>query len=173
MSQAIYTASVESFAAALGSLTAILAKAADREDAATLPAARLAPDMFPLSTQVQLTCFHASNGTARLMGHEVGGRPAIQEADLPGLQTIIADTLAKLAKLTPADFDGAEARRIVMPLQPPMVLDIDGVNFLHRWLLPNFYFHHVTAYDILRHNGLPIGKKDYLSGIAGFMRQTA
>jgi hypothetical protein len=58
-----------------------------------------------------------------------------------------------------------------MPLQPPMVLDIDGVNFVHRWLLPNFYFHFITAYDILRANGLVIGKKDYLSHIGGFMRQ--
>jgi hypothetical protein len=173
MSQAIYTASVESFAAALGSLSAILSQAAQREDAVSLPAARLAPDMFPLSTQVQLTCFHATNGTARLMGQEVAGRPAIQEADLSALQVIVTDTVAKLGDLTAADFNGAEARRIVMPLQPPMVLDIDGVNFLHRWLIPNFYFHHVTAYDILRHNGLPIGKKDYLSHLGGFMRQTA
>jgi hypothetical protein len=173
MSQAVYTASVESFVAALGSLSAILAQAAQRPDAATLPGARLAPDMFPLSTQVQLACFHATNGTARLMGQEVGGRPAIQEADLATLQTFVADTVQKLGKLAAVDFAGSEERRIVMPVQPPMVLDIDGVNFLHRWLLPNFYFHHVTAYDILRHNGLPIGKKDYLSHIGAFMRQSA
>jgi len=173
MSQNIYTASVESFIAALGSLAAILAQAAGREDAATLPGARLAPDMFPLSTQVQLTCFHATNGTARLMGREVAGRPAIQEADFAAMQAIVAETLGKLAALTPADFAGAEDRRIVMPLQPPMVLDIDGTGFLHRWLLPNFYFHHVTAYDILRHAGLPIGKRDFLSHLGGFMRQAA
>jgi len=172
MSQAIYTASAESFTGALNSLAAILAQAAAREDAASLPGARLAPDMFPLSTQVQLTCFHASNGTARLMGQEVAERPAIQEADFSAMQALVTDTVTKLGKLTAAAFAGAEERRIVMALQPPMVLDIDGVNFVHRWLLPNFYFHYVTAYDILRANGLAIGKRDFLSGLAGFMRQT-
>jgi hypothetical protein len=172
MSQNIYTASVESFTAALGSLAAILAQAATREDAASLPAVRLAPDMFPLSTQVQLTCFHAINGTARLVGRDVG-RPAIEEADLAGLQAIIATTLGKLAALTAADFAGAEERRIVMPLQPPMVFEADGVIFLHRWLLPNFYFHLVTAYDILRHAGLPLGKKDFLSHLGAFMHEAA
>lgn len=172
MPQAIYTASAESFVGALGNLAAILAQAESRGDAASLPSARLAPDMFPLSTQVQLACFHAGNGTARLMGHEVPGRPVIQEADLAALQGIVAATIEKLSVLTAEDFAGAAERHIVMPLQPGMVLDIDGVNFLHRWLLPNFYFHYVTAYDILRHNGLPIGKKDYLSHLAGFMRQS-
>ncbi len=171
MSDAIYTASVGSFIGALNSLNAILALAAAREDAASLPAKRLAPDMFPLSTQVQLVCFHATAGTARLQGQEVAGRPAIQEADLAGLQAIVAETLGKLSKLSTADFAGADERRIVMPLQPPMVLDIDGLNFVHRWLLPNFYFHYVTSYDILRHNGLAIGKKDYLAHLAGFMRE--
>ena len=173
MSQNIYTASVESFTAALGSLAAILAQAATREDAASLPAVRLAPDMFPLSTQVQLTCFHANNGTLRLMGREVVGRPAIQEADLAGLQAIIATTVEKLGALTAADFAGAEERRIVMPLQPPMVFEADGVTFLHRFLLPNFYFHLVTAYDILRHAGLPLGKKDFLSHLGSFMHEAA
>lgn len=173
MSQAIYTATTESFIGALNSLSAILAQAAARADASNLPGARLAPDMFPLSAQVQLSCFHAISGTARLMGQEVAGRPPLQEADFSAMQAIVAETLAKLAKLSAADFAGAEERRIVMPLQPPMVLDIDGVNFVHRWLLPNFYFHFVTAYDILRHNGLAIGKKDYLAHLAGFMRQTA
>ena len=173
MSQAIYTATTESFIGALNSLSAILAQAAARADAAGLPGARLAPDMFPLSAQVQLTCFHATSGTARLMGQEVAGRPPLQEADFSAMQAIVAETVAKLGKLSTVDFAGAEERRIVMPLQPPMVLDIDGVNFVHRWLLPNFYFHYVTAYDILRHNGLAIGKKDYLAHLAGFMRQTA
>lgn len=173
MSHAIYTASAESFVASLGSLAAILAKAESHEDAASLPGARLAPDMFPLSTQVQLACFHASTGTARLMGHEAAGRPAMQEESLAGLQAIIAATVEKLRALTLSDFAGAEARRIIVPLQPPTVLDVDGVIFLHRYLLPNFYFHNVTAYDILRANGLPIGKRDFLSHLAGFMKQSA
>jgi uncharacterized protein len=172
MSQAIYVAGVESCAASLGSLAEILAKAAAHEGAATLPQARLAPDMFPLATQVQFACYQAAGGVKRLMGGEAG-RPDIQEASLAEMQTLIAETLAAFAKLTPGDFAGAEDRRIVMPLQPPMVLDIDGVHFLHRWMLPNFYFHVVTAYDILRHNGLEIGKKDYLSHLAGYFRQTA
>ncbi len=174
MSQAVYTASAESFIAALGSFAAILAHAAGHENAASLPAARLAPDMFPLSWQVQLTCFHATSGTARLSGQELpGGRPNFEELDLAGLQAHVAATLEKLRALSPADFAGAEERRIVVPLQAPMVLDIDGANFLHRWLVPNFYFHYVTAYDILRANGLAIGKRDFLSHLAGFMRQTA
>ena len=172
MSHAIHAASAESFAAALGSLGEILALAAARADAAAFPAARLAPDMFPFSTQVQLTCFHADNGTARLMGREVAERPAIQDCDLPALQALVAQTRQSLATLTADDFAGAEERRIVMRLQPGHELAIDGVNFTHRWLVPNFYFHFVTAYDILRANGLGIGKRDYISHIAGFMRQT-
>jgi uncharacterized protein len=172
MPDAIYTASVETFIGALNDLDAILALAAGREDAASLPGARLAPDMFPLSTQVQLTCFHATNGAARLQGQEVAGRPAVQEADLAGLRAIVAETLGKLGKLSATDFAGAAERRIVMPVQQ-QVLDIDGTGFLHRWLLPNFYFHFVTAYDILRHNGLAIGKRNYLAHIGGFLRQPA
>jgi hypothetical protein len=173
MSHSIYSASVESFIAALGSLNEILALAGKHEDAASLPAARLAPDMFPLSTQVQMVCFHATTGAARLAGREAAGRPAMQETDLAGLQAIVADTVQTLRAFTPADFAGAEERRIIVNLQPPTVLDIDGTNYLNRWLLPNFYFHQVTAYDILRHNGLPLGKKDFLSHLAGFMRQNA
>jgi uncharacterized protein len=160
MSQAIYIASVESCAAALGSLSEILAKAAEREDAATLPAARLAPDMFPLFAQVQLA------------GREAV-RPAMQEADFGALRAHIAQASQDLAMFTPGDFAGAEERQITMPLQPPMVLEVDGSHFLHRWMLPNFFFHLVTAYDILRANGLDIGKKDFLSHAAGFMRQAA
>ncbi len=173
MSQNIYTASVASFIAALGSLNEILAQAAKREDAASLPAARLAPDMLPLGMQVQLTCFHAINGTLRLMGREVSGHPPAQEGDFATMQANVTATRDRLAALTVADFAGAEDRRIVVPLQPPVVLDIDGTNFLHRWLLPNFYFHHVTAYDILRHAGLPLSKRDFLSHLAGFIRQPA
>lgn len=171
MPHAIHAASAESFAASLGSLASILSLATQHEGAATLPAARLAPDMLPLSSQVQLACFHASSGTARLMGREVAGRPAIQELDLAALHALVEATRVSLAALSPTDFAGAGERRITMPLQPPQVLDIDGVNFLHRWLVPNFYFHYVTAYDILRHNGLTIGKKDYLAHLAGFMTQ--
>jgi hypothetical protein len=171
MSQAIYyIASVESCAASLGSLSEILAKAAAREDAATLPAARLAPDMFPLFAQVQLACYQAVAGAKRLAGREAV-RPAMQEADFGALRAHIADALQDLTMFTPGDFAGAAERQITMPLQPPMVLEVDGSHFLHRWMLPNFFFHLVTAYDILRANGLDIGKKNFLSHAAGFMRQ--
>jgi uncharacterized protein len=172
MSDAIYTATAASFTGVLTSLGAILAQAAERQDAASLPAARLAPDMFPLSAQVQLTCYHATDGTAPLRGLGAPGRPALHEADLASLQALVAETAAQMGKLTAADFAGAETRQIMLPLQPTMVLDIDGVNYVHSWLLPNFYFHYVMAYDILRHKGLGLGKKDYLAHLAGFMRQT-
>ena len=173
MSQAIYTASAETFDAALGSLAEILTLAAAREDAASLLDAKLAPDMLPFSTQIRLVCFHANNGTARLMGQEPPGRPAQGDADFASLQALVAETRQKLSALTAENFAGAETRRIIVPLQPPEVLDIDGVNYLHRWVVPNFYFHFVTAYDILRANGLAIGKRNYMSHLAGFMRQSA
>jgi hypothetical protein len=170
VSQAIYVASVESCTALLGSLSEILAKAAVRKDAATLPAARLASDMFPLSAQVQLACYQAVAGAQRLAGREAV-RPAMQEADFGALRAHIAEALQDLAMFTPDDFGGAAERQITMPLQPPMVLEVDGSHFLHRWMLPNFFFHLVTAYDILRANGLDIGKKDFMSHAAGFMHQ--
>lgn len=173
MPDAIYAATAQGFAAALGSLAAIISKAAARADASSLPGARLAPDMLPLSAQVQLACFHAANGTARLLGQEVAERPSIQEAGFAALRALIAETLEKLDQLTAADFTGAGERRITMKLQPPLLLDIDGANFLHLWLVPNFYFHAVTAYDILRANGLEIGKKDFLGHLAPFMHQGA
>ena len=173
MPHAVHAATAETFAAMLGTLSGILAKAAVRADAAGLLDARLAPDMFPLAIQVQLVCFHADNGVKRLMGREAAAFSAVQEAGFAVLQSLISTTRDNLAKLTPENFAGAGERHIVLPLQPPNVLEADGTHFMNFWLLPNFYFHLVTAYDILRANGLDIGKKDFMAHTSGFRRELA
>jgi hypothetical protein len=172
MPNTIYSISAEAFGAALTSLSEILTKAAAHENAAALPLARLAPDMFTLSMQVQLSCFHAAAGTARLRGLEPA-KFAAQELGFPALQALLTQTVQGLATLGPDDFAGAVERKITMPLQNGSVLAADGLHFLARWLLPNFYFHVVTAYDILRQHGLEIGKRDYLSHLGGFIQQPA
>jgi hypothetical protein len=168
MPSVLFAMSVETFAARLRSLSEILAKAGD----AANPQARLAPDMFTLAHQVQLACFHAANGAAQLMGQAAVamGEP---DATAPELKTRIDRTVAALDALNPAAFASAEDRSIVIPGPPGMEFHMSGREFLRDWALPHFYFHLVTAYDILRHEGVPIGKRDYLSGVARHLKPKA
>ena len=168
MPSTIFALSVETFAGRLRSLSEILAKAGEAAD----PRARLAPDMFTLAQQVQLACFHAANGAALLTGEAAVdmGEP---DATPPELKTRIDRTVAALEALSPAAFAGAEDRPIVIPGPPGMEFHMTGLEFLRDWALPHFYFHLVTAYDILRHAGIQIGKRDYLSGVARHLKPKA
>ena len=137
---------------------------------AVLVNARLAPDMFPLVRQVQIACDHAKNSTARLIGQEP---PVFEdnEQTLDELKARIARTIDYLRSARETAFEGAEDRDIKIPLPNNLALEMNGLQFLRDWALPHFYFHVVTAYDILRHNGVEIGKRDYLSHVAGHIRQ--
>jgi uncharacterized protein len=125
-------------------------------DPAALVSARLAPDMMPLSGQVQSACDKAKNGVARLTGTTAPAY-ADTETTLEELKARIAKTLLFLNAVTPAQFEGAGDRVVTLRDRT-----MTGHVYLTQILLPDFYFHIATAHGILRHNGLAIGKADYL-----------
>jgi uncharacterized protein len=168
MKLTMHAVSVEVFAPALESLSAILAKTlahaeAKKIDAAVFFQARLAPDMLPLARQVQLASDFAKNSTARLAGTEAP-KFADEEQSIEELRARIARTLDFLKTVPAAALEGSEQRDITVPLRD-RTLRLQGLPFVQRWALPNFFFHLTTAYDILRHNGLEIGKRDFLGGV--------
>jgi hypothetical protein len=165
MTLSMYQASVPVFTRMLTILAAILTKAeahaaARKIEPAVLLNARLFPDMLPLTRQVQLSCDFAKNTTARLAGVEIRNFPD-EEASFAELQARIAKTLDNVKGYQAAQIDGCEAREITLPIggQP---MKFTGQEFLLNFALPNLYFHITTAYDILRHNGVEVGKRDYL-----------
>ena len=165
MSLSMFKASVPVFTRQLANLSAILHKAeahaaARKIDPAVLINARLAPDMFPLSRQVQSATDSAKGCGARLAGAEVP-RYEDTESTFPELQARIAKTVAFLQSLSPELIDGSEDRTLVLKLRGRDV-SFSGQNYLLSFALPNFLFHAVTAYDIFRHNGVEIGKQDFL-----------
>ena len=175
MKPLLYTMSVETFAPMLKSLSAILDKAAQfaatkKFDPSVLVEARLAPDMLTLARQVQIASDHAKGTAARLTGQDP---PKFEdnEKTLDDLKARIATTIAYLEGVPASAFEGAEERRINMPLRDEMRLECNGLEYLRDWAFPNFYFHVVTAYDILRHNGVEIGKQDYLASVQRLIRR--
>jgi hypothetical protein len=165
MTLSMYQASVPAFRRTLAALDAILDKAvayaAERKiDPAVLATARLAPDMHPLTRQVQFASDHAKGCSARLAGVPVPSF-ADTEQTFPELKARIAKTLEFIAALPPAQFHGSETRPISLKAGP-RELSFKGEPYLVFFALPNFYFHVTTAYDILRHNGVPVGKLDFL-----------
>ena len=167
MPLSIYDISVPVLKRGLTNLSAHLKKAeASAEargfDAAVLLSARLAPDMHPLSRQVQIASDGAKGGVARLTGTDAPSFPDT-ETTFAELHERIAKTIAYLDTLTPAQFDGAETREIV--LKTPMGdFPFTGHSFALTFMLPNLFFHLTTAYNILRHNGVAIGKMDFIGG---------
>ena len=126
--------------------------------------ARLTPDQFPLIRQVQIACDSAKLGAARLTG-QVDSAPkhADDEVNLAQLQQRIKDTIDYLASFTKADFDHAATQHVSQPRWEGKYLD--GYDFLIQHVMPNVYFHITTSYAILRHNGVDVGKKDYLGAL--------
>lgn len=173
MSDSIQAFAVGSFAPMLRSLSGLLDKAvAERRDEAALLAAQLAPDMFPLTRQVQIACDHAKSAMARLAGREPP-RFDDSEQTIAELKDRIARTIAYIDSIPATEFDGAAERAISFPLRDGLSLNMSGAQLLRDWSLPHFYFHIVTAYDILRHNGIAIGKQDYLNHIGYAVRRSA
>jgi uncharacterized protein len=176
MSLTMHTLAMGSFIPMLQSLSHVLDKGAEFATAKSLAAkaladARLAPDMYTLRQQVQLSCHHAKDAVGRLTGAEGTQRVDVDEA-FPELKARVRATLEVLEAAPASAFEGAEARTIVIPMPGgEMVFEMTGYQFLRDWSLPHFYFHVVTAYDILRHLGVPIGKPDYARGVGAYIRK--
>ncbi|MNQ09329.1 hypothetical protein SAMN05216201_11331 [Pseudomonas linyingensis] len=168
MSLSMYQASIPTLLRGLDSLAAILAKAAAHAAARKIAPevllnARLAPDMLPLVRQVQIVSDTAKGCAARLAGIEVPSY-ADTEASFDELQERLAKTATFLKGVAPEQIDGSEERAIVLKAHDQEI-HFTGRTYLLGFVLPNFYFHLTTAYGILRHNGVEIGKKDYLGEV--------
>ena len=162
------SASLPVFSTMLRNLSHLLDEAqacadARKFDVSVLLQYRLAPDMLPFTRQVQMACDAAKNGTARLAGLEAPRFEDV-ESTLPQLQARIQKTLDYLATVPAQALDGAETWDITFPLGREATRTMKGEAYLTRWVLPNLFFHVTTAYNILRHNGVEIGKRDYLVG---------
>ena len=136
--------------------------AAHKIDPAVLLSFRLFPDMLPFTRQVQLTCDFCARSVARLSGATVPGFPDV-ETTFAELQTRIATAKTYVEGFTPAQFDGAETRLITIPMRGSG-MTMAGADYYTLYSLPQVYFHLTTAYNILRHNGVVIGKRDYMGG---------
>ena len=166
MTISMYCASIPVFKQMLTSLHDVLTKAethaaAKNIDPNALLQARLYPDMFPLLRQVQIAADFAKGIAARLADVEL---PAYEdnEQTFAELQQRIKKTLAFLDSLNAAQIDGSETREIVLRPGTPKEKKLSGQSYLLHYGLPQFFFHVTTAYTILRHNGVEIGKKDYM-----------
>jgi uncharacterized protein len=162
----MYQASAPRFVNALRNLSAILDKAqahaeGKKIDQAALTNFRLYPDMFPMKRQVQIACDTAKGAVARLAGVEVPKHEDTEET-FAELKARIAKTIAFVESIKSTQIDGSEEKNIHLKLGPREV-DYKGMQYLLGHALPNFYFHVTTAYDILRHNGVELAKRDYLA----------
>jgi hypothetical protein len=168
MSLSLYDASVPVFRQLLSSLDTIIDKTiahaeAKKIDPAVFATARLYPDMFPFTKQIDVATDFAKGASARLAGAEV---PKFEdtEATLGDAKARLKKTQDFIATLKPAQFDGAETRDITIQLRAGPTI-FKGKAYLFHYAMPNFYFHTTTAYAILRHNGIEIGKPDFIHEI--------
>ena len=169
MTISVQSVSVDLFTAALTNLSALLEKGlahatARKFEPSVLLAARLSPDMFPLSRQVQIACDLAKNSAARLAGLEPP-RFEDNEKTIEELRGRIARTIDYIKGIPSSAFEGAETRDIRVPVGPDRFLDFKGLAFIQRWAIPNVFFHITTTYALLRHNGVEIGKRDFLGDV--------
>lgn len=165
----------------LQALAAWLHKAQEQaDDADALMAARLAPDMFPLSTQIRFACVQAYEGVYRLRHEPLP--PALEEllnegrngGERPGTMAEalarIAETLIFLEGVAPDAMDSGAALPLALELPMGIAFDLDGEGYARDWALAQFYFHVMTAYAILRHKGVNLGKADYVAHMFAFLR---
>ena len=132
-------------------------------DAGVFMNARLAPDMWPLAKQVQTCAELAKNAPYRIVGTEP---PSYEGAptNFAECYAVLEKAKADIANVTAADLDGQEAREFSVKMGPRGMMDFTGISYLSGFTIPNVYFHATTVYNILRHNGVPIGKVDYFGG---------
>jgi hypothetical protein len=166
MTSPMYTNSVPVFKQLLTAMKTILEQAGAQVAAKAMQPdallqARLYPDMFPLVKQVQIAADFARGVSARLAGAEVPAHDG-DETSFADLDALLATTLAFIDGLDATAFDGSEARDIVLRPGTPKERKLGGQAYLSSYGLPQFFFHVTTAYAILRHNGVPVGKKDYM-----------
>ena len=167
MSLSMHTATVPPFRSMLKNLSAVMAKAeahceAKKIDPNAFLTSRLYPDMLPFTSQVQIATDNVKGAAGRLSGAEIR-KFEDNEKTFPELQARIDKTIAFLDTLTEAQFEGAAERDIVLQLRDRK-MEFKGDVYLTQWANPNVYFHITTAYALLRHGGVEVGKKDYLSG---------
>ena len=160
-----HDATVPAFQQILGALSGILTKAeahckAKNIAPEVLLGARLYPDMLPFSKQIQLASDFAAKGCARLTHSEVPSTPDTEKT-FEELRQRLAKTSDYVKTFKPAQFEGADARDVTFPVGPS-TMTLKGQQFLSGFAFPNFYFHAATAHGILRHNGVEIGKRDFL-----------
>ncbi len=165
MTISIYNVTIPVWKRFLDNLSLLLEKAvvyadAKKIDHSVLLNARLFPDMFPLTRQVQIASDNAKFGAARLAGIEAP-KFADDETNFAELQARITKTIAFLDTITPQQLEGSENRDIVLVIHDTKQ-EMKGLQYLLDRVQPNFYFHITTAYNILRHNGVEIGKRDFL-----------
>lgn len=161
-----YDAVVPAYLQMLNSLTGLLTKAeahcaAKKIDPSVLLSSRLFPDMLPLSKQIQLVSDFASKGCARLTHSDVPSMPDTEKT-FEELKQRLAKTIDYVKSFKPEQFEGADAKDVTFPVGPDRTMTLKGQQFLSAVSLPNFYFHATTAHGILRHNGVEIGKRDFL-----------
>jgi uncharacterized protein len=161
-----YDATVPGFLQILGSLSGLLNKAeahcaAKNIQPEVLLSARLYPDMLPLSKQIQLASDFAAKGCARVTQSEVPSTPDTEKT-FAELQQRLAKTIEYVNGFTPAQFDGADTKDVTFPAGPNNTMTLKGQQFISHFAFPNFYFHAATAHGILRHNGVEIGKRNFL-----------
>ena len=173
MTSPMYTYAVPVFKQMLMALKAILAQASAHAAAQSIEPdallqARLYPDMFALAKQVQIAADFARGVSARLAGVEVPTHEG-QEKSFADLDTLLAQTVSFLEGLSTSQFEGSESKEIILRPGTPKEKRLVGQTYLANYGLPQFFFHVTTAYAILRHNGIAIGKRDYM-GELGFGR---
>jgi hypothetical protein len=165
MALSMYSASVPVYVQFLSTLAGVLKKAeahcaAKKIDPSVLVTARLFPDMYALARQVQIATDHAKGSLARLAGVEVPSYPDT-ETTFAELQARIAKTLDYVQTFKPEQIDGSDDKHIVLDIRGNK-FEFSGADYLTRWALPNFFFHTTTAYAIARHNGVEVGKRDFM-----------
>ena len=163
-----HDATVPAFLQILGSLSGLLTKAeahckAKNIQPEVLLNARLYPDMYPLTRQIQTVCDFAGKTCARLTGSEVPSTPDTEKS-FEELQQRIAKAVDYVKSFKPAQFEGGDTREVTFPIGPNNTMTMKGQQYLVNFAFPNFYFHAATAHGILRHNGVEIGKRDFHGG---------
>ncbi|WP_027529245.1 DUF1993 family protein [Bradyrhizobium sp. WSM3983] len=161
-----HDAVVPAYLQMLNSLTGLLTKAeahcaAKKIDPNVMLGSRLFPDMLPLSKQIQLASDFAAKGCARLTHSEVPSMPDTEKT-FEELKQRLAKTIDYVKSYKPEQFEGADTRDVTFPAGPDRTMTLKGQQFFSAVSLPNFYFHTTTAHGIMRHNGVEIGKRDFL-----------
>ena len=160
-----YDATVPAFLQILNSLSGLLTKAEAHCEAKKIQPdvlfnARLFPDMLPLSKQVQLVCDFAAKGCARLTHSDVPAVPDTEKT-FAELKARLARTIEYVKTFKPEQFEGGDTKDVTFPVGPNS-MTLKGQQFLNGFAFPNFYFHAATTHGILRHNGVEVGKRDFL-----------